>query len=67
MRVTINGVAKEFAEPELPLGEVLGRLGMAGYPVVVEHNGVALLRGEQAGAVVRDGDVLEIVRVVAGG
>ncbi len=35
--------------------------------VVVEHNGTALLRSEVLAATVRDGDVLELVKAVAGG
>lgn len=66
--MTVNGGEREIAgEEEIRLVDLLGMLGFGEIPVVVEHNGVALLRGEQAGAVVRDGDGLEIVRVVAGG
>ena len=67
MKVTVNGDGREFDGESLSLGEVLEALGLGGHPVVVEHNGSALLPGEQAGTVVRDGDQLEIVRVVAGG
>jgi sulfur carrier protein len=35
--------------------------------VVVEHNGTALLRSEVEAAALQDGDVLELVRAVAGG
>jgi sulfur carrier protein len=35
--------------------------------VVVERNGTALLRSETERTVLEDGDVLEVVRAVAGG
>ena len=34
---------------------------------MVEHNGTALLRGEVLATVLHDGDILELVRAVAGG
>lgn len=64
--VTVNG------EPRLyPAGatvpELLAGLGLRLGWVVVERNRVALTRPEAAGCVLVDGDVLEIVRAVAGG
>ncbi|HUR77396.1 MAG TPA: sulfur carrier protein ThiS [Acidimicrobiales bacterium] len=47
--------------------ELLAGLGWAQRTVAVEHNGDALLRSEHASVVLRDGDVLEIVKAVAGG
>ena len=35
--------------------------------VVVEHNGTALLRSEVLAATLAEGDVLELVKAVAGG
>jgi thiamine biosynthesis protein ThiS len=35
--------------------------------VAVEHNGEALLRSEHANVSLHDGDVVEIVKAVAGG
>lgn len=46
---------------------LLEALGLAGKPVVVEQNQVALLPRELAEAVVKDGDVLEVVQITAGG
>lgn len=66
MRVRVNG-----EERELPAGttlpELLAELGLGAGWVVVERNRVALLRSEVAGTVLADGDVLELVRAVAGG
>jgi sulfur carrier protein len=46
---------------------LLAQIGWANRTVAVEHNGNALIRSEHACVVLRDGDVLEIVKAVAGG
>jgi sulfur carrier protein len=51
----------------MTLPELLTSLGLGTGWVVVERNGVALLRSETERTVLADGDVLEIVRAVAGG
>ncbi len=66
VQVTVNGRASELPDgTDLPT--LLASLGLRAGSVVVEHNGTALLRSEFAGAVLRDGDRLELVRAVAGG
>lgn len=68
MQLTINGEQREFAEsPPANVGELLAALGLAGIPVVIEHNREALLPREHDSVPLADGDLLEIVRVVAGG
>ena len=67
MNATINGEQRQFAPDRMPLKDLLSELGLAKHPVVVEHNGEALLPAEHAETIVDDGDRLEIVRVVAGG
>ena len=47
--------------------DLLAQLGWAKRTVAVEHNGNALLRSEHGSVVLHDGDVLEIVKAVAGG
>ena len=42
-------------------------LGLPGPAVLVEHNGVALRRGEWEACLLQEGDRLEIIRIVAGG
>ena len=66
IRVRVNGEARELADGTT-LPALLESLGLGLGWVVVEHNGTALLRGEAATATLADGDVLEIVRAVAGG
>ncbi|MCW2544667.1 MAG: thiamine biosynthesis protein ThiS [Frankiales bacterium] len=66
MQITVNG-----APHELPAGTTMSglieQLGLVVGSVVVEHNGTALLRSEVQTTPLSDGDVLELVRAVAGG
>lgn len=64
--VTVNGAARELADGTT-LPQLLELLGLGVGWVVVEHNGTALLRHEVTSTVLADGDVLELVRAVAGG
>jgi sulfur carrier protein len=66
MEVTVNGDPRECADGTT-LPALLSALGLRVGSVVVEHNGTALLRSEVDGAVLADGDVLELVVAVAGG
>ncbi len=66
MRVTVNGAEREVADGTT-LPALLAEMGLGVGWVVVERNGTALLRSETERTVLADGDVLEIVRAVAGG
>mgnify|MGYP001159282111 CR=1 FL=1 len=66
MTITLNGTKRDFPD-NLPLSALLEEVGLAGKPVVVEHNQVALLPREITTAQVKDGDVIEIVQITAGG
>ena len=66
MRLTVNGEGREVADG-LALPDLLAELGLKVGTVVVERNGTALLRAEVVATVLEDGDVLELVRAVAGG
>jgi len=66
MTVTLNGTKREFPGP-LSLPALLEAVGLAGKPVVVEHNQTALLPREIPVAMVQDQDVIEIVQITAGG
>ena len=66
MRVRVNGADRDLADGTT-LPDLLASLGLGTGWVVVERNGAALLRAEAEGTVLADGDVLEIVRAVAGG
>jgi sulfur carrier protein len=52
---------------EATVADLLAELGWSKRTVAVEHNGEALLRSDHARVVLQEGDVLEIVKAVAGG
>lgn len=66
MRLTVNGEPREVADDTGLVG-LLEQLGLPVRSVVVELNGTALLPSEVPAAALADGDVLELVRAVAGG
>ena len=66
MRLVVNGQALEAPDGTTVPG-LLELLGLPLGSVVVEHNGTALLRSEALAASLAEGDVLELVRAVAGG
>jgi sulfur carrier protein len=66
MRLTVNGKPVDLAGPT-PLLDYLAALGVDHRAVAVELNARILERGEFATAVLGEGDVAEIVRMVGGG
>ncbi len=66
MLLTVNGAEREVPDG-MSLTGLLESLGLVVGSVVVEHNGTALLRSEVLMTTLSDGDVLELVRAVAGG
>ncbi len=66
MTVTVNGAPRDLPDGTT-LPDLLRDMGLGTGWVVVERNGVALLRSETERTTLEDGDVLEIVRAVAGG
>lgn len=66
MTVTLNGSPSEVTEG-IKLVDLLHERGLHPSSVLVEHNGVALHRSELENVVLREGDVLEVLRVTAGG
>lgn len=66
MLLTVNGERHDVADG-LALPDLLAELGLRVGAVVVERNGTALLRSEVLATTLEDGDVLELVRAVAGG
>lgn len=63
--VKVNG--EELAVAGLSVSELLERLGYAGGRVAVELNGDIVRRDDYGATVLRDGDVVEVVRFVGGG
>jgi sulfur carrier protein len=62
----VNGKVVEL-ERETPLVDYIEMLGVNPRAIAVEHNGSILERSVYEAATLRDGDVLEIVRMVGGG
>ena len=62
----INGKVVELDQPT-PLLRYLDSLGVDQGAVAVEHNGVIIERADYANTTFRDGDTVEIVRMVGGG
>lgn len=65
-RVRVNGREVELATPT-PLPAYLLELGVEPRAIAVEHNGEIIQRDSYATCLLRDGDVVEIVRMVGGG
>jgi sulfur carrier protein len=67
MKITLNGQIREFEPTLATIGALLAHLGFEGKPVVVEHNQTALLPREIHGVSLKDGDVVELIQITAGG
>ena len=65
MKLVLNGKEREVAASQVE--ELVAELGLPLSAALVEHNGIALLRSEWTKTGLRDGDRLEIIRMVAGG
>lgn len=69
MTITLNGKSHDVPGDgsAVPVNEFLASLDLGDHPVLVELNGKALLAREFAEHSVRDGDTVEVIRMVAGG
>jgi sulfur carrier protein len=65
MKLVLNGQDREVRATQVE--ELVAELGLPLAAALVEHNGTALLRSEWAESKLRNGDRLEIIRMVAGG
>lgn len=66
MKIRLNGQDREVPANS-GVAALLESLGLAGQPVLVERNGTAIFPRDFPGTQLAEGDVLEIIRVVAGG
>ncbi len=66
IEVQVNGKRIELNEPTALL-DYLEQLGVNPRAVAVEHNGGIVQRADYGSTVLRDGDRVEIVRMVGGG
>lgn len=67
MKITLNGALREFPEAPHTVSGLLEAIGLGPQPVLVERNGLAVLRREFEETPVAEGDTIEVVRMVAGG
>ncbi|MBJ7259212.1 MAG: sulfur carrier protein ThiS [Chthoniobacterales bacterium] len=65
MKLVLNGKDREVGAKQVE--QLVAELGLPLSAALVEHNGTALLRSEWAATELREGDRLEIIRMVAGG
>ena len=64
--VQINGKKVEL-ERATPLLAYIEKLGVNPRAIAVEHNGTIIERAEYASVTLKEGDTVEIVRMVGGG
>jgi len=67
MKITLNGAPRELPDNALTVTGLLRLLDLGPQPVLVERNGLAVLSRELDQEPVEDGDIIEVVRMVAGG
>ena len=67
MKITVNG--KEYTRFKTPIyvTELLENIKLSDLPVVVEVNKVALLPREHSTTKLKDGSMIEIIVIAAGG
>jgi thiamine biosynthesis protein ThiS len=66
INLTLNGKRREFAV-DTTLVELLTELGIDRRMIAVALNGDVLPRAQYEGVVLKDGDQVEVVRMVGGG
>jgi thiamine biosynthesis protein ThiS len=64
--VTVNGKPRQL-EAEMRLPDLIERLEISFPRIAVAHNGEVLRKEEHETTIIRDGDTVEIVRMVGGG
>lgn len=67
MTITINGETNSRFQCPISVSELLEELNLATMPVLVEVNRTALLPREHSSILLDEGDVVELIRVAAGG
>ncbi|MEI7957539.1 MAG: sulfur carrier protein ThiS [Verrucomicrobiota bacterium] len=66
MNLSLNGELREIPGIRT-LPELVEALGLPAAALLIEHNGLALLRGEWADRPLAEGDRIEFLRITAGG
>ncbi len=66
MTISLNGDPRKV-ERAVNIAELIDELSLPAPATLVEHNGLALRREEWPAHTLREGDRIEIIRIVAGG
>jgi thiamine biosynthesis protein ThiS len=66
MTVILNGESRSVAEVKT-IAALVHELNLIPATLLIEHNGLALHREEWNSRALREGDKVELIRVVAGG
>jgi sulfur carrier protein len=66
MTIQLNGESRTCQDSQT-LVSLLEELGFTGQPVLVEHNGEALHHRDFNSVTLKEGDTIELIRIVAGG
>jgi thiamine biosynthesis protein ThiS len=66
MKLILNGDCRDISGVTT-LPELVDALGLPASALLIEHNGLALLRNEWTGRPLAEGDRLEFLRITAGG
>lgn len=67
MEITLNGEAHTLRKTPVTIAEFVASLDIGEAPVLVELNGEAVLTREFEDREISHGDVVEVIRMVAGG
>lgn len=67
MEITINGEKRTSFTSPLTVADLLEKLGINPQSVVVEHNMEIVAKDKIDAATIRNGDTIEIIRLVGGG
>ena len=66
VQLTVNGETRTLPQ-ETSLPDFLSAFGLDGRRIAVAHNGTVLYREDWPAVTLREGDRLEIVRMIGGG
>jgi len=68
MKISLNGKEKEISvSNDTSIQQLLDSLGLAGKPVVVEHNKIAIFPRDYPSICFKENDQIEIINIAAGG
>ena len=67
MKILLNGKSIEFSENNLNVSQLLKKINLANFPVVVEVNGIAIIASMYEETKIEEGAKVEIVELTAGG